>query len=123
MFPGMAPQDALEELIRAHPRLAAIVVKLGEEGAIGYDGARQRRFRISPFKTNAVDPTGAGDSFCGGFIAGIARGADVTRAALFGAVSASFVIETEGTLGLAGVTKESADQRLAALASAQEPGP
>ena len=41
----------------------------------------------------AVDVTGAGDAFCGGFVARLAEGADAHEAALAGAGSASFAVE------------------------------
>jgi sugar/nucleoside kinase (ribokinase family) len=120
MFPDLSPSEALEALIRRYPDLPAVVVKLGEEGAIGYDRKRDLRFRVPAFGTKAVDPTGAGDSFCGGFAAGFARTGDVQMAALHGAVAASFVVETEGTLGMAGVTATAAEQRLSALRAARQ---
>jgi adenosine kinase len=44
-----------------------------------------------------VDPTGAGDSYRGGLITGLARGLDVTKAARMGSVCASFAVECYGT--------------------------
>jgi sugar/nucleoside kinase (ribokinase family) len=115
MYPGATPDEALDTLIRHYPALSVIVMKLGEEGAIGYDRACDARFRIPVFPARAVDQTGAGDSFCGGFIAGYALCGDARRAALHGAVAASFVVETEGTLGLAGITRAMAESRLSAM--------
>lgn len=119
IFPGLTPHEALQALVERYPSLPVVVVKLGEEGAIGYDRLHHQQFRIPAFKTDAVDQTGAGDSFCGGFIAGYARTGDVSQAALHGAVAASFVVESEGTLGLAGVTRAAAEGRLSALSAAQ----
>ena len=48
---------------------------------------------IPVFPTNVKDPTGAGDAFCGGFQVGLFETGDPVQAALYGAVSASFVIE------------------------------
>lgn len=116
MYPDASPDEALEMMIGRYPDLSVIVMKLGEEGAIGYDRVHDARFRIPVFPAHAVDQTGAGDSFCGGFIAGYALCRDARRAALHGAVAASFVVETEGTLGLAGITRAMAESRLSALA-------
>ena len=44
-----------------------------------------------------LDPTGAGDSFRGGLISGIARGMDIEKSALLGSVCASFSVEGYGT--------------------------
>ncbi|AMJ62491.1 carbohydrate kinase family protein [Bosea sp. PAMC 26642] len=62
-----------------------------------------------------VDLTGAGDSFCGGFLAGMHLTGDVTEAVLYGTVSASFAIAAPGISGLLDARKDEADRRLAAL--------
>ncbi len=46
---------------------------------------------------DAVDPTGVGDSFRGGFLAGIAAGLDLERATQVGCTIAASVVETIGT--------------------------
>jgi ribokinase len=45
-----------------------------------------------------VDVNGAGDSFCGGFLAGYQNSYDPLRAVLYGSVSASLTIEGSGAL-------------------------
>ena len=45
----------------------------------------------------AVDPTGVGDSFRGGFLAGLATGLDLTTCAQIGSTIAASVVETTGT--------------------------
>jgi sugar/nucleoside kinase (ribokinase family) len=117
LYPDLNPEQALAELMKQYPNLKVIVIKLGEDGAIGYDREKDSVFVTPAYQTKAIDPTGAGDSFCGGFIAGYAMTGDAKSAVLHGAVSASFVVETEGTLGIAGITREKAFQRLAALKS------
>jgi sugar/nucleoside kinase (ribokinase family) len=63
----------------------------------------------------AVDPTGAGDAFCGGFLAGVCATGDVLMAARQGAVSASFAIERNGLDGLARADRREAAARLSSL--------
>ncbi|CAM6082281.1 unnamed protein product [Calypogeia fissa] len=43
-----------------------------------------------------VDPTGCGNSFCGGFLAGWLKTRDLLTAALWGSIAASFMVEHEG---------------------------
>lgn len=62
-----------------------------------------------------VDLTGAGDSFCGGFLAGIHLTGDVAEAVLYGTVSASFAIAAPGISGLLEARRDEAERRLAAL--------
>ncbi|MCA9947120.1 MAG: hypothetical protein KC449_26755, partial [Anaerolineales bacterium] len=45
-----------------------------------------------------ADVTGAGDSFCGGFMVGLAQTGDPAQAVAYGLVSASLVIEGYGAL-------------------------
>ncbi|MCS4541247.1 MAG: PfkB family carbohydrate kinase [Euryarchaeota archaeon] len=53
-------------------------------------------FIIPPVKAETRDPTGAGDSFVGGFIGEYLKTKDIKRAGLVGSVAASFVIEDYG---------------------------
>lgn len=45
---------------------------------------------------NILDPTGCGNTFCGGFLAGWYKTRNLLTAALWGSVSASFMLEYEG---------------------------
>ncbi|MCS7089050.1 MAG: carbohydrate kinase family protein [Thermoflexales bacterium] len=73
------------------PRL--VVIKLGSAGAVAYDHRHKRAWQLPAVPTTVVDVTGAGDAFCGGFAAALARDDDVLQAAICGAVSASFAVE------------------------------
>lgn len=73
---------------------------------------------VPAFPTEVVDPTGAGDAFCGGYLAGMVRGASPAESAALGTVSASFVIEQVGVRGLLDATPDRAEQRLATVLSA-----
>ena len=50
-----------------------------------------------PEVSNIVDPTGVGDSYRSGFIAGLAWGVSLERCAQIGAILAAFCLETKGT--------------------------
>jgi sugar/nucleoside kinase (ribokinase family) len=60
-----------------------------------------------------IDATGAGDAFCGGFLAGFAQFNDVAEAALRATVSASFALASVGPTALAAVSADAASARLA----------
>ncbi|HEY7411964.1 MAG TPA: carbohydrate kinase family protein [Vicinamibacteria bacterium] len=60
-----------------------------------------------------VDPTGAGDAFAGGFLAGLLAGDTPSHAATRGVVSASFAIEDWSAHGLMAATPAHAQARLA----------
>lgn len=70
-----------------------VVIKRGEGGQILYDRAAQARWEIPSYPSRLIDPTGAGDAFCGGFLAGYRRSYEPLEAALHGNISASLVVE------------------------------
>jgi hypothetical protein len=73
-----------------------VVIKRGERGQLLYDAITRTRWEIPAYPTRLVDPTGAGDAFCGGFQAGFTRTFDPLFATLHGNISASMVIEGSG---------------------------
>jgi sugar/nucleoside kinase (ribokinase family) len=73
-----------------------IVVKRGAHGQMLYDTATKKRWEVPAYPAGLNDPTGAGDSFCGGFLAGYQKTFDPLRAVLYGSISASLTIEGSG---------------------------
>jgi sugar/nucleoside kinase (ribokinase family) len=86
---------AARRILSFGPR--AVVVKRGEYGALFFSG--DEVFAASAYPLPAVfDPTGAGDSFAGGFMGYVARcrredHATLRRAIVLGSVLASFTVE------------------------------
>jgi sugar/nucleoside kinase (ribokinase family) len=105
------PLEAAAAIAALGPRVA--VVKLGARGSLVHEPARQRDFIVPVYPSNVVDPTGAGDAYCGGFMAGLHLGHDPVTAAQCGAVSASFAIESHGALAGLGSRRTDAMRRLA----------
>lgn len=100
-------------LLGMGPRV--LVIKMSSQGARLLTPERSDWTPIPIFQTKTIDPTGAGDSFCGGFIAGMAETNDPIQAALYGAVSASFIVEDFGFVHSLRVHQAEAHARLAAL--------
>jgi ribokinase len=73
-----------------------VVVKRGEQGQYLYNRATRTHWEISAYPARVSDPTGAGDSFCGGFLAGYRQTYDPLQAVLYGSISASLTIEGSG---------------------------
>ena len=77
-----------------------VVIKRGEYGVISFDGSSI--FFVPAYPLEEVhDPTGAGDSFAGGFMGHLARTGDLSetnlrRAMVYGSVMASFAVEDFG---------------------------
>ncbi|MBV9212689.1 MAG: sugar kinase [Actinobacteria bacterium] len=107
---------AARHLLDRGPR--AVVAKQGEYGAALF--ARDRFFSLPAYPLETVvDPTGAGDSFAGGFMgylasrpaADVADEAEVRRAMTYGSVLASFNVEGFGTERVVALTREEIDER------------
>jgi sugar/nucleoside kinase (ribokinase family) len=73
-----------------------VVIKRGPSGALVYDTSTHTRWEIPAYPSRLIDPTGAGDSFCGGFLTGYRQTYDPLQAALYGCISASMTIEGSG---------------------------
>lgn len=99
------------------PRL--IVLKKGEHGAFLI--SRGARFAIPSYPVEeVVDPTGAGDSFAGGFMGYLASQGNVEpatlrRAMLHGTATASFCVEGFGVEALARASRAAVDARCAEI--------
>lgn len=70
-----------------------IVIKRGSRGQYVYDHGSRTRWIVPAYPVQVADPTGAGDAFCGGFLAGYRGSYDPLYAALTGNISASMIIE------------------------------
>jgi len=77
-------------------RAGAIIVTTGEKGSRIF--TPENEMCIPAAKPRTVkDPTGAGDSYRGGLISGLAQGKDIELCARMGSVCASFAVECYGT--------------------------
>lgn len=93
-----------------------LIIKKGEHGALLFH-ADQVFFAPALPLEDVFDPTGAGDTFAGGFIGHIARTKDVSfenmkTAIIVGSAMASFCVEKFGPERLKEITKEDIDKRL-----------
>jgi len=104
-----------------------LVVKHGEYGATAFfskrsflpasDGAEPHPFRAPALPLEeVVDPTGAGDSFAGGFFGYLASQRELTpatfrRAMFYGSVMGSYAVERFGTARLQELTRQQIDDR------------
>lgn len=89
-----------------------MVAKLGERGALVCEASTGVLTHVPAFPADVVDTTGAGDGFCGGFVAGLVAGESPVVAAAMGTVSASYVVETYGALETSLPTPEARKTRL-----------
>lgn len=110
---------AARAIIRMGPRV--IVIKRGEYGAVMVSA--NEFFFIPAYPLESVfDPTGAGDTFAGGFMGylaqrGLTDPGSVRRAMVFGAVMASFTVEDFSLERLKRLTPGEIEQRYGAFQS------
>jgi len=96
---------------------STLVIKHGEYGATIFFKDGHHPFRAPTLPLDVVqDPTGAGDSFAGGFMGYIASQPELTKQVLkkamfYGGVMGSFAIERFGTERLQELTKQEIDER------------
>ena len=93
-----------------------LVIKKGEHGALLF-GEDKMFFAPALPLENVFDPTGAGDSFAGGFIGYLQKTGDITfenlkSAVIFGSVMASFCVEKFGTERLSELTDNEVSNRV-----------
>lgn len=70
-----------------------IVIKRGSRGQYLYNGGTRQRWIIPAYPVTVLDLTGAGDAFCGGFLASYRSDYDPLRAVMAGNISAAMTIE------------------------------
>ncbi len=91
------PADVAEFFLNYGIRIVAL--KMGSQGC--YVRTRERAFALPIYPVQAVDATGAGDAFAGGFLAGMVKGWDLEQMArLANAVGALCVTAIGATTGV-----------------------
>jgi len=104
-----------KKILTMGPR--ALVIKHGEYGATIFFGDGSHPFRAPALPIAEVhDPTGAGDSFAGGFVGYLAKAgrvddATIRKAVIYGSVMASFNVEDFSLNRLKGLSPAAIKQR------------
>lgn len=93
-----------------------LIIKKGEHGALLFQDEQIFFCPALPLE-EVFDPTGAGDTFAGGFIAHLASTGDLSfenmkRGIIYGSAMASFCVEKFGTERLLDLSKEEIDARV-----------
>jgi sugar/nucleoside kinase (ribokinase family) len=105
---------AAKEILTMGPKY--LVIKKGEHGALLFHGDSVFFAPALPLE-DVFDPTGAGDTFAGGFMGHLAKSGDISfdnmkRAIIVGSAMASFCVEKFGPTRLKEITKVDIDRRL-----------
>jgi sugar/nucleoside kinase (ribokinase family) len=93
-----------------------LIIKKGEHGALLFHGDKVFFAPAMPLE-DVFDPTGAGDTFAGGFIGHIAHTRDISfenmkTAIIVGSAMASFCVEKFGPSRLKELTRPEIDRRI-----------
>ncbi len=93
-----------------------LIIKKGEHGALLFQGSDMFYCPALPLE-EVFDPTGAGDTFVGGFIGYLAKTDDISfenmrKAIVYGSAMASFCVEKFGTERLLEITDQDLDGRV-----------
>ena len=96
-----------------------VIAKRGEHGVLVFNGDSVFSAPAFPLE-RVVDPTGAGDSFAGGFMGYLASTGDTSpdgmrRAAVLGSVMGSFAVESFSMDRLAALSQQEIDERFRAF--------
>ena len=105
---------AAQKILTMGPKV--LVIKKGEHGALLFNKEEVFFAPALPLE-DVFDPTGAGDSFAGGFIGYLAKTGDISfdnmkRAIIFGSAMASFTVEKFGTERLIGLSDSDVNERV-----------
>jgi sugar/nucleoside kinase (ribokinase family) len=104
---------AARAILKMGPK--TVLIKRGEYGVLQFSDSAI--FAVPAYPLEEVfDPTGAGDSFAGGFFGQLARSGDageggLRRAIVYGSVVASFTVEDFGLRRLSALTMDQIEER------------
>jgi cytidine kinase len=112
IYGPLSPEALVDAMIS--DGAAAVALRLGAEGSIVADATTGGPVRVKAAPVARVmDAIGAGNTYCGGLLAGIVQGRGLRAAAAQGAVAASFCVETWGAVNPRAVDPAERDRRLA----------
>jgi sugar/nucleoside kinase (ribokinase family) len=105
---------AAKEIMKMGPKY--LVIKKGEHGALLFHGDSVFVAPALPLE-DVFDPTGAGDTFAGGFIGYLARTKNISfenmkSAVIVGSAMASFSVEKFGTTRMKEIAREDIESRI-----------
>ena len=106
--------DGVNKILKMGPKF--LIMKKGESGATVY--SNEERFNCGTYKVkNVIDPTGAGDSFAGGFAGFLAERKNysfqcMSDALIYANAVASFCVEKFGVDNMLDISKSEIEERI-----------
>lgn len=105
LFPGTSEEDAIQKMLAQNAEV--VVLKRGANGSTVIAGGK--RFEFTGHSVEEIDPTGAGDCFCGTFIALLSQGHTVQEAGLRANAAGAIAVTRRGPMEGNSSPKEIAD--------------
>ena len=94
LFPGLPEEDAIQRLLDGNADIIAI--KRGAAGATVVGSGERHDF--PPHRVQEIDPTGAGDGFCGTFVALLTQGATLYEAGRIANAAGAIAVTRRGPM-------------------------
>jgi sugar/nucleoside kinase (ribokinase family) len=114
VYGNLTPDALVEAMLDDHAKIVAL--RMGAEGSLVAN--QDQQFYIPAVPVNSIiDQTGAGNTYCGGFLLGIMRGKNLKEAGFMAAVSASLCLEQVGVLNPERIAPGECDRRYRGLMS------
>ncbi|MDI3473909.1 MAG: ribokinase [Candidatus Woesearchaeota archaeon] len=85
-----------KDMLKSLKELLGLKAVVITDGPRGIFALKDKYYRIKAHKVNVVEATGAGDSFCAGFVSGLIKKMDFSYALKIGLVNSESVIQTKG---------------------------
>ena len=110
-------EDNLQKLGQSFLEFGPLVVvlRMGEKGSLLFSSDENSGIHIPSVNVTVVDPVGAGNAYCGGFLVGWIKTKNLSHAGIDGSVSASFLLEQYGVPIIGSKIKDRARERFASL--------
>lgn len=91
---GVDPGELSLRLMDAGAGL--VVIRLGSAGSLISDRRTGSMIQVPAVPVDVINPIGAGNAYCGGFLVGWIESQDLSTAGVYGSVAASFLVEDTG---------------------------
>jgi len=89
-----------------------VAIKMNTKGSLVYTKSNGHFYHIPICQSKTLDPTGAGDSYCGGFLRAYIENGDAVLSACYGTIAASYVVESRGAINALLMDHFDKEQRL-----------
>ncbi|OED40775.1 hypothetical protein AB833_11885 [Chromatiales bacterium (ex Bugula neritina AB1)] len=95
LYPGESPQEVITNLLKKGTKIIALT--RGEQGSRIYSNNKDP-LELPGHTVDEVDPTGAGDCFCGTFLAMIAKGESLEKSARYANAAGALAVTERGPM-------------------------